>query len=78
MMYLLGFVFARWLAVRRANRPNSGWTVDQVDSLLFNGFMGVFIGGRVGDVFFYNLDHFLQEPLYLFRVWEGGMSFHGG
>ena len=40
--------------------------------------MGVFIGGRVGDVFFYNLDHFLQEPLYLFRVWEGGMSFHGG
>ena len=70
--------FARWLAVRRANRPNSGWTIDQVDSLLFNGFMGVFIGGRVGDVFFYNLDHFLQEPLYLFRVWEGGMSFHGG
>lgn len=38
----------------------------------------MFIGGRVGDVFFYNLDHFLQEPLYLFRVWEGGMSFHGG
>ena len=70
LMYLLGFIFARWLAVRRANRPNSGWTVDQVDTLLFNGFMGVFIGGRVGDVFFYNLDRFLQEPLYLFRVWE--------
>ncbi|KYK95093.1 prolipoprotein diacylglyceryl transferase, partial [Aggregatibacter actinomycetemcomitans serotype d str. SA3733] len=42
------------------------------------GFMGVFLGGRIGDVFFYNLDHFLQDPLYLFRVWEGGMSFHGG
>ena len=56
LMYLLGFIFARWLAVRRANRTNSGWTVDQVDTLLFNGFMGVFIGGRVGDVFFYNLD----------------------
>ena len=78
LMYLLGFIFARWLAVCRANRPNSSWTVDQVDTLLFNGFMGVFIGGRVGDVFFYNLDRFLQEPLYLFRVWEGGMSFHGG
>ncbi len=78
LMYLLGFIFARWLAVRRANRINSGWTVDQVDTLLFNSFMGVFIGGRVGDVFFYNLDRFLQEPLYLFRVWEGGMSFHGG
>ena len=51
LMYLLGFIFARWLAVRRASRSNSGWTVDQVDTLLFNGFMGVFIGGRVGDVF---------------------------
>ena len=78
LMYLLGFIFARWLAVRRANQPNSGWTVDQVDTLLFNGFMGVFLGGRIGDVFFYNFDHFVQDPLYLFRVWEGGMSFHGG
>ena len=40
--------------------------------------MGVFLGGRIGDVFFYNFDHFMQDPLYLFRVWEGGMSFHGG
>ena len=47
LMYLLGFIFARWLAVRRANQPNSGWTVDQVDTLLFNGFMGVFLGGRI-------------------------------
>ena len=78
LMYLLGFIFARWLGVRRAQQANSGWTVDQVDSLLFNGFMGVFLGGRIGDVFFYNLDRFLQDPLYLFRVWEGGMSFHGG
>ena len=78
LMYLLGFIFARWLGVRRAKEPNSGWTVDQVDSLLFNGFMGVFLGGRIGDVFFYNLDRFLRDPLYLFRVWEGGMSFHGG
>ncbi|OOF71052.1 prolipoprotein diacylglyceryl transferase [Rodentibacter caecimuris] len=78
LMYLLGFAFARWLAVRRARYPNSGWTVDDVDALLFNGFMGVFLGGRIGDVFFYSIDKFLQDPLYLFRVWEGGMSFHGG
>ena len=45
-----------------------------MDTLLFNGFMGVFLGGRIGDVFFYNFDHFVQDPLYLFRVWEGGMS----
>ena len=52
--------------------------VDQVDTLLLMAFMGVFLGGRIGDVFFYNFDHFVQDPLYLFRVWEGGMSFHGG
>lgn len=78
LMYLLGFLFARWLGVRRAKRSNGNWTVEQVDNLLFNGFMGVFFGGRIGDVFFYNFDRFLQDPLYLFRVWEGGMSFHGG
>lgn len=78
LMYLIGFIFARWLAVRRAKQPNSGWTVDQVDSLLFNGFLGVFLGGRIGYVLFYHFDLFLQDPLYLIRVWEGGMSFHGG
>ena len=77
-MYLLGFIFARWLAVRRANQPNSGWTVDQVDTLLFNGFMGVFLGGRIGDVFFYNFDHFVQIRCIYSVFWEGGMSFHGG
>lgn len=78
LMYLIGFLFARWLAVRRANRPHSNWTIEQVDNLLFNGFLGVFLGGRIGYVLFYQFDYFLQEPLYLFRVWEGGMSFHGG
>ena len=78
LMYLLGFLFARWLAVGRSRQPNSGWMVEQVDTLLFNGFMGVFLGGRIGDVMFYHLDDFFRDPLYLFRVWEGGMSFHGG
>ncbi|MBV7388325.1 prolipoprotein diacylglyceryl transferase [Pasteurellaceae bacterium TAE3-ERU1] len=78
LMYLIGFIFARTLAVHRAKKPNSGWTVDQVDNLLFNGFLGVFLGGRIGYVLFYHFDFFLQDPLYLFRVWEGGMSFHGG
>ncbi|SQA99681.1 Prolipoprotein diacylglyceryl transferase [Cedecea neteri] len=42
------------------------------------GFLGVFLGGRLGYVFFYNLPVFLADPLYLFKVWDGGMSFHGG
>ena len=42
------------------------------------GLLGVFLGGRIGYVLFYNLPVFLADPLYLFRVWDGGMSFHGG
>ncbi|MGF1710461.1 prolipoprotein diacylglyceryl transferase [Vibrio kagoshimensis] len=78
LMYLVGFMFAMWLANRRADKPNSGWTREQVSDLLFAGFLGVVIGGRVGYVLFYNFDLFLQDPLYLFKVWTGGMSFHGG
>ncbi|NLU15300.1 MAG: prolipoprotein diacylglyceryl transferase [Serratia liquefaciens] len=78
LMYLVGFVFAMWLAVRRANKPGSCWTKDEVENLLYAGFLGVFIGGRVGYVLFYNLPLFLDNPLYLFKVWDGGMSFHGG
>ena len=78
LMYLGGCVFAMWLATRRANRPGSGWTKNEVENLLYAGFLGVFLGGRIGYVLFYNLPVFLADPLYLFRVWDGGMSFHGG
>ncbi|GAB2637162.1 prolipoprotein diacylglyceryl transferase [Vibrio panuliri] len=78
LMYLIGFAFALWLANRRADKPGSGWTREQVSDLLFAGFLGVVIGGRVGYVLFYNFELFLQDPLYLFKVWTGGMSFHGG
>ncbi|MFZ1873947.1 MAG: prolipoprotein diacylglyceryl transferase [Chania sp.] len=78
LMYLVGFIFAMWLASRRANKPGSGWTKDEAENMLYAGFLGVFIGGRVGYVLFYNLPLFLDNPLYLFKVWDGGMSFHGG
>jgi phosphatidylglycerol:prolipoprotein diacylglycerol transferase len=78
LMYLVGFVFAMWLANRRADKKGSGWTRDQVSDLLFAGFLGVVIGGRLGYVFFYAFDELLRDPLYLFKVWTGGMSFHGG
>lgn len=78
LMYLFGFGFAYWLGTKRAKNSNGVWTVEQVDQLLYNGFFGVVLGGRIGDVFFYNFDQFLADPLFLFRIWEGGMSFHGG
>ncbi|NIG88716.1 MAG: prolipoprotein diacylglyceryl transferase [Serratia symbiotica] len=78
LMYLLGFIFAMWLAGRRARKPDSGWTKDEVENLLYAGFFGIFVGGRVGYVLFYDLPFFLDNPLCLFKVWDGGMSFHGG
>ncbi len=78
LMYLVGFAFAMWLANRRADKAGSGWNREQVSDLLFACFLGVVIGGRIGYVLFYNFGLFLDDPLYLFKVWTGGMSFHGG
>jgi len=76
--YLIAFAVAWWLGRRRAACPGSSWSKLDVDDLLFFGMLGVIFGGRIGYVFFYALDIWLQDPMYVFRVWEGGMSFHGG
>ncbi|WP_044618792.1 prolipoprotein diacylglyceryl transferase [Gynuella sunshinyii] len=78
VMYLLGFVAGLWLAKTRARKSGSGWTVDQVDDLLVYIVLGIILGGRMGYVFIYHIDLFFQNPLYLFKIWQGGMSFHGG
>ena len=78
LMYMFGFAAAWLLGMYRAKQPGSGWTKDQVGDLVFYGAMGVIVGGRLGYVFFYNIDKFLADPLWLFAVWTGGMSFHGG
>jgi phosphatidylglycerol:prolipoprotein diacylglycerol transferase len=77
-MYIIGFLAAWFLASLRAKKPNSGWTSNQIGDLLFYCALGVVIGGRVGYMLFYNLPYFLAHPLTLFKVWDGGMSFHGG
>ena len=78
LMYLIGFAFAMWFGKRLAAKPNSGWKTEEVDDLLFYGMIGVILGGRVGYVLFYQFSYLLDNPLYLFKIWEGGMSFHGG
>lgn len=78
LMYLFGLAFAFFLARRRAVRWDSPVKVAQVEDLITYGAFGVIIGGRLGYVFFYGFQQFLSDPLWLFRVWEGGMSFHGG
>ena len=78
LMYLIGFAGGWWLGRLRARRPDSGWTPQQVDDLLFYIVLGVVLGGRLGYVLFYTFPVFVEHPLTLFRIWEGGMSFHGG
>lgn len=78
LMYLLAFGSAWWLGKLRARQAWSPLKPEQIDDLIFYGALGAVLGGRVGSVIFYNFGSFLDNPLYLFKVWEGGMSFHGG
>jgi phosphatidylglycerol:prolipoprotein diacylglycerol transferase len=78
LMYLVAFA-AFWALGRwRASRPGSGWTAQMVDDALFYGVVGVIVGGRLGYMLFYGFDQILANPLNLFKVWQGGMAFHGG
>lgn len=77
LMYLVGFLGGWWLA-RQRGRSSGLFTVNQADDLLFYMVLGVVLGGRIGYVLFYQWGRFLHEPGFLLRIWEGGMSFHGG
>ncbi len=78
LTYLIGFVAAWYLAARRADKPDSGWNRDQVGDLIFYGAIGVIVGGRLGYGIFYGLDQWSQDWLWIVKLQQGGMSFHGG
>ena len=78
LMYLIGFYGCWFLAVRRGKSAHPPFSATAVSDLLFYGALGVILGGRAGYTFFYNLPGFLADPVEIFRIWKGGMSFHGG
>ena len=78
LMYVIGFVIAWFLARRRSRAPWSIIKPKQVDDLIFYCMLGVILGGRLGYVLFYGFENLAADPLYVFRITEGGMSFHGG
>ena len=78
LMYLLAFLMAWLLAHWRAKHYQLTWTSEQISDLIFFGALGVILGGRIGYMVFYGTTQLLANPLSLFKVWEGGMSFHGG
>ena len=81
LMYVLAFALFIALGRVRIRQPHIavlGWKKEDLDDMLFYGMLGVVIGGRLGEVLFYRPEYFLQNPLEIFMVWHGGMSFHGG
>jgi phosphatidylglycerol:prolipoprotein diacylglycerol transferase len=79
LMYLAGFMMFLWLGNWRAKRfPERGFTAKDLDDLLFYGVLGVVLGGRLGQVSFYEPGYYFSHPLEILAVWKGGMSFHGG
>jgi phosphatidylglycerol:prolipoprotein diacylglycerol transferase len=76
LAYLAAFGMCWWLGTKRA--PAHGWSEEEVSDIVFYGAIGAVLGGRLGYVLFYGFDQFLRDPLFLLRIWDGGMSFHGG
>ncbi len=81
LMYLVGFIAAIVVGRIRLKLPHvaaQGWTAKDIDDMMFYGVLGTVLGGRLGYVLFYKADFYFAHPLDVFKVWEGGMSFHGG
>lgn len=78
LSYIVGFILFTILGRRRIAQGNSVFTKETLDDFLTWGILGVILGGRIGYVLFYKFSDYLSNPLDIFKVWEGGMSFHGG
>ena len=78
LMYLLGFAAVWWLGRKRAATQHPPWSDNELSDLVFYGAVGAVLGGRIGYALFYNVSALATDPLYLLRIWEGGMAFHGG
>lgn len=78
LMYLFGFIMTWLLGLWRARRSDSPILPSQVGDIIFYGAVGVIVGGRIGYMLFYDFGNFIHAPWIVIRIWDGGMSFHGG
>lgn len=77
-MYVLAFIVGWWGTRVRSKQPGSPVATARVEDLVFYFALGVFLGGRVGYMLFYNFGGFIEDPISIIYVWRGGMSYHGG
>lgn len=76
--YLVGISLCWFVLTRRARRDDVAWNEEQLSDVVFYLVLGVIIGGRLGYMLFYDAPDLIHNPLSLFKIWQGGMSFHGG
>src|SRR4029453_13658557 len=78
LMYMLSFIAGYFLLKRLVKMQKPALATGDLYGLLFFLILGVMVGGRLGYVLFYDLGSYIQRPLEIFYIWQGGMSFHGG
>ena len=78
LSYLVGISLAWWSLGFRSQRYNLGWSKEAESDVIFYGVLGVILGGRIGYMLFYGYESLADNPLLIFQLWKGGMSFHGG
>jgi phosphatidylglycerol:prolipoprotein diacylglycerol transferase len=76
--YLVGIFLGYWYLLKLIKQPGAPLARRHADDLVFYASLGIIFGGRLGYVLFYNLGYYLQNPLDILKLWDGGMSFHGG
>ena len=78
LAYLAGIILGWWYCLKMLDRPGAPMARRHADDMVFYGTLGVILGGRIGYVLFYRPDHYIDYPLEILQIWDGGMSFHGG
>lgn len=78
MAYLVGILFAWWLATVRIKKYDLGLTRQNCEDAAFAATLGIILGGRIGYILFYGTAQYFENPWEMLAVWHGGMSFHGG
>ena len=78
LAYLAGIFLGYWYLLRLIRQPGAPLARRHADDLVFYAALGIIFGGRIGYVLFYNLPYYLAHPLDILKLWDGGMSFHGG
>jgi phosphatidylglycerol:prolipoprotein diacylglycerol transferase len=78
LAYLAGIFVGYWYLLKLIKQPGSPMARRHADDLVFYSALGIILGGRIGYVLFYNLSYYLQRPIDILKLWDGGMSFHGG